>query len=295
MSEFYQPILLSIIDVAQLIQTLLLKFAAVIPSLFAAILVFTIGWILSGVVSKILKIAIENIGIDKLASKLANIDIVKSSKIEIKPSVFLSKMVSYVLMLIFTIAATDLLGMPAISQLMADLINYVPNVFSALILMAIGVVFADGIKKMVVTTCQSLGISSAKMIGQIVFFFLFITIAVSAMAQAKIDTAFISSNLTVLLGAGAAAFAFGYGLASRDLLSNFLAGYYSKQKIRRGDVIRIDGVKGEVVATDSSTMTLWTGEHHVVIPMSKLTTEKLEIFHGAPMPGVSRIEEKKAE
>jgi small-conductance mechanosensitive channel len=295
MPELYQPILLSIIDVAQLIQSLLLKFTGVIPSLLAAILVFFIGYFIANAVGRILKIAIESIGIDKLAAKLGDIDIVQKSKIDIKPSVFLSKMVSYILLLVFTIAATDLLGMPAISQLMADLINYIPNLFSALILMAIGVFFADSVKKMVVTTCQSLGISAAKMIGQVVFFFLFITIAVSAMAQAKIDTAFISSNLTVLLGAGAAAFAFGYGLASRDLLSNFLAGYYSKQKIRRGDVIRIDGVKGEVVATDSSTMTLWTGEHHVVIPMSKLTTEKLEIFHGAPMPGVSRIEEKKAE
>lgn len=288
----YTP-LLSIVDVAQLIQNLLLKFALVIPNLLAAILVFLIGWVLSKLASKFIRLAIEQVGIDKLAAKLNDIDFVQKANVDIKPSLILSKLVSYVLMLVFTIAATDLLGMPAISQLMSDLINYIPNLFSAVIVFALGLVLADLVKKMVVTTCKSLGIASANMIGTAVFFFLFLTVAVSALAQAKIDTNFMSGNLMILLAGGAAAFAFGYGMAARDLISNFLAGYYSRSKLRRGDIIGLDGVRGEVVATDSSSLTLWTGEHHVVIPMSKLTTEKLEIFHRPPAPGVPRVEEKK--
>ena len=284
--------LLSLVNIAELIQSLLLKFTAVIPNLFAAFLVFVIGYTLSRSLSKFVRLAIEKMGIDKLAAKLNDIDVVQKSKVEIKPSIVLSKLVSYVLMLVFTIAATDLLGMPAVSQLVSDLINYIPNLFSALIVLALGLVLADVLKKITITTCQSLGIAAAKMIGQGVFFFLFITLTISALAQAKVDTGFISSNLTVLLGAGAAAFAFGYGLASRDLISNFLAGYYSRQKVRIGDIIGLDGVRGEVVAMDSSSMTIWTSEHHVVIPMSKLTTEKLEIFHRPPTPGIPKIENK---
>ena len=293
MTGNFKPCLLALVDIAQLIQSLLLKFTSVIPNVFAAVLVFAIGYFLSRLVSNFIKLAIEKIGIDKLAAKLNDVEFVQKAKMDIRPSLILSKLVSYVLMLVFTIAATDLLGMPAISQLMSDLINYIPNVVSAVIVLALGLVMADFLKKIVVTTCQSLGIASAKMIGQVVFFFLFITIAVSAMAQAKIDTSFISSNLSVLLGAGAAAFAFGYGLASRDLISNFLAGYYSRSKVRRGDVIGLDGVRGEVVAMDSSSLTVWTESgHHVVIPMGKLTTEKLEIFHRPPVPGMPKIEEK---
>lgn len=292
MFDNYTPFL-SIVDVAQLIQNLLLKFALVIPNLLAALLVFLIGWVLSKLASKFIRLAIEQIGIDKLAAKLNDIDFVQKANVDIKPSLILSKLVSYVLMLVFTIAATDLLGMPAISQLMSDLINYIPNLFSAVIVFALGLVLADLVKKMVVTTCRSLGIASANMIGTAVFFFLFLTVAVSALAQAKIDTNFMSGNLMIILAGGAAAFAFGYGLAARDLISNFLAGYYSRSKLRRGDIIGLDGVRGEVVATDSSSLTLWTGEHHVVIPMSKLTTEKLEIFHRPAAPGVPRVEEKK--
>jgi small-conductance mechanosensitive channel len=288
---FFKPVFLGIFDAAELLKTLLNKLVNILPGVVAAFAVFVIGWILSKVVRRVLQIAIEAAGIDKIAQKLMDVEFIQQTKINIKPSRFISQLVSYVLLLVFTIASTDLLGMPAISQLMSDLINYIPNIFSAIILLAIGIAFADMIKKLAVTTFQSLGISGAKMIGQVIFFFLVITIFVSALAQAKIDTAFMSANLTVLLGAGAAAFAFGYGLASRDLISNFLAGYYSRTKIRRGDIIGIDGVRGEVVATDSASLTIWTGEHHVVVPMSKLTTEKLEIFHGPGNPDLPKINE----
>ncbi len=293
MTGNFRNCFLSLVDLPALINSLLQKFLGVIPNLLAALLVFTIGYYLSKAVGKFIRMAIERVGIDRLAARLNDVEFVQKSKMDLKPSFLLSKLVGYVLMLVFTIAATDLLGMPAVSQLMSDLINYIPNIFSAIIVLALGLVLADFMKKIVVTTCRSLGIAAAGMIGQVVFFFLFITVAVSALAQAKIDTAFMSSNLTVLLGAGAAAFAFGYGLASRDLISNFLAGYYSRQKVKRGDLIGIDGVRGEVVAMDSSSLTVWADGRHVVVPMGKLTTEKLEIFHRPPAEGLSKIEENK--
>ncbi len=269
---------------------LLKKFVLVIPNLFAAAAVFGIGYFLSHFLGKIIALALEKVGIDRLAAKLNEIDMFRKSEIRIKPSAVIAKMIGYVLLLIFTIAATDLLGMPAVSQLMSDLINYIPSLFSALLVMALGLIFADMVKGLAETALASLGIPSAKILASVVFFFLFITIAVSALGQAKIDTSLISNNFTVIIAAFCGAFAVGYGFASRDLMANLLSGYYNRTKIRRGDLIGIDGVRGEVVATDSATITLWTGDHHIVIPMSRLATEKFEVFHRPPSD-TARIEE----
>jgi hypothetical protein len=129
------------------------------------------------------------------------------------------------------------------------------------------------------TVCLSIGITSGKMIASAVFYFLFVTVAVSALAQAKINTDFISSNLTVIIGSAALAFSFGYGLASRDLMANYLAGYYNRKKVRLGDDVRIIGVRGKVVVLDSTSLILQTTDRAIVIPLSKLTTEKVEIFY----------------
>jgi small-conductance mechanosensitive channel len=86
----------------------------------------------------------------------------------------------------------------------------------------------------------------------------------------------------VLIGAGALAFAFGYGLASKDLVSNYLASYYNKNKVRVGDDVRIIGERGKVVLIDSTSMILQTAERAIIIPLSKLTTEKVEVFYPDP-------------
>ena len=183
------------------------------------------------------------------------------------------------LMLIFIIASTEVLGVAAITQLFTDLMNYLPSLLTAAIVLLIGIFVADMIQGAVLTLCQSLGITSAKMIASIIFYFIFITIAVSALAQAKINTDFISSNLTAIIGAVALAFSFGYGLASRDLISNYLAGYYNRNKIRVGDDVRVIGVRGKVVLIDATSLILQTPERAIIVPLSKLTTEKVEVFY----------------
>jgi len=160
--------------------------------------------------------------------------------------------------------------------------NYLPSLLTASVVFMLGLFVADMVQGAVVTLCKSLGVASAKMIGSIVFYFLFVTIAVSALAQAKINTEFISSSLVVLIGAGALAFAFGYGLASKDLVSNYLASYYNKNKVRVGDDVRIIGERGKVVMIDSTSMILQTHERAIIIPLSKLTTEKVEVFYPDP-------------
>ena len=100
---------------------------------------------------------------------------------------------------------------------------------------------------------------------------------VSALSQAHIDTDFIKSNLTVLLGAFAGAFALGYGLASKDLMSSILASFYHKDRFDLGDVITIEGVTGEIVEIDNASITLQTDGKRVVFPSSKLHSEKVEI------------------
>jgi small-conductance mechanosensitive channel len=155
---------------------------------------------------------------------------------------------------------------------------YVPLLISAAIVMAIGLFIADALRKMTLTTCQSLGIPSAKTIASFVFYFIVISVLMSALTQAKINTDFIKQNLSIVLGGLVAAFAIGYGLASRNMMANFLASLYSKDRFKIGDTISINGTTGTIENMDSTTLTLTTPDKkRVIVPLSKLTTETVEI------------------
>jgi hypothetical protein len=256
----------------------LITLAEVLPNLVKAIVVFLIGWILAKIISKLIKKILKTIGIDKLAEKLNEIEIVHKSNIKLVPSILLSKLAYYLILFIFAMAATDVLGMESISNLMTGIMNYIPKVMSALIVLIFGLVLAEALKKAVLTACESLAIPAAKLISNVVFYFLFLNIIMISLKQADLQTDFIENNISIVLSGIVLAFALGYGIASKGLMASMLSSFYNKDRVEIGQIIGIDGTKGKIIAMDNTTLTLETENSKVIIPLSRLMSEKVEIF-----------------
>jgi len=261
----------------QLVQSLLQDIVSFIPSFIGALLVIVIGWIISRIVRKLIKRTLAAVGIDKVGEQIERIDIVRKSGMSIKISGFISSVIYYLMMLIFIVAGTDILGMPAISQLMSDVLNYVPNLIVAILIMGIGLLIADFLKNMVQTACKSIGIPAYSLIANIVFYFVLINVLIVALSQARIDTDFLKNNLSLILAGIIFAFALGYGIASKDLASNFLASFYLRNKFNLGDEITIEGIQGKIVEIDTNYVKVKTSKSTQLVPIIKLITESVEI------------------
>jgi len=247
------------------------------PNIIFALVIAIVGWIVAKILARIAKKLLEALKIDGLADKLNNIDLVSQANVQIVPSQILSKIVYYLVFFVSLIAATDYLQIEAVSNLMRDLINYIPNLLSAVLIFIIGLVIADFLKDITVTTCESLGIPSAKIIGSILFYFIFLTVTMSALDQAKISTDLINSSFMIIMSGVVASFALGYGLASKDMMANFLASFYVKNKFEAGDKITVDGIDGQIEMMDNKSFTLKTNDRKIVFPLSKLSKDKVEI------------------
>jgi len=254
------------------------QFIATIPKLVGAITILIIGFIVAKMVSKVVLKILDSIKIDKLADKLHDIEIVDKSKVKIVPSKILSKLIYYVILLIFIIASSDFLGMEVVSELISSLIGYLPKLLSAVIVFAIGIFIADIIKQGVRSACNSINMPAAGVVSSIVFYFILINVLMMAMNQAEINTAFLKANLSLILGGIIFAFALGYGLASKDMMANLLGGLYSKSKFEIGNHIKVNDVKGTIIAKDSGSITIQTQNSNVIVPLGLLTKETVEKF-----------------
>jgi len=253
-------------------------FLGAVPGFVGAIVIIIIGIIVSKIVRNVVRKALDKIGLDKIGDKLNEIEIVDKANVKVKLSSILSTIIYYFLVLFFMVAATEVLGMPAVSELVKNIFEFIPKVVVALIILVVGILLSDGLKNIVTTTCASLGISSGKLIGNLLFYFLLINIVILALSQAGINTDFLSQNLSILIGGVAFAFAIGYGFASKDVVSNYLASYYSSGIVKIGDQICLEGVTGKVVDVSKSSIIVETDNSQVVFPLNKVTTEKIEIF-----------------
>lgn len=255
-----------------------MSFVNGVPKFVMAIVVLIIGMIIAKLIRNIIKKVLVTANIDKIGEKLNEIEIVEKSNIKIKISTILSKVVYFILMLFFFAASAEILSMPAVTNLVSDMIKLVPNILVAGIILVLGTLFADMVKGVAQTTLESLGIPSARMLAGFLFYFIMINIIISALTQAQINTAFLSQNIAIVIAGIILAFAIGYGLASRTSMSNFLASYYSKGKFDVGDTITINDVSGKIVEMDKSSMVLIadTG-NKIIIPLNQVTQNKIEI------------------
>lgn len=248
------------------------------PNLISAIAIIIIGYFISKFISGMVKRLLVKIKIDRFGEKLNEIEIVEKSNITIKLSSVFAKIIYYFLFIFFLVAATDVLNMAAISELVLGLFNLIPKLIVGFIILVFGMILSEGIRKLVETTLSSLGMPSAKIIASVLFYFLFINVVVSAIAQAEINTAFLEQNISIIIGGAVFAFAIGYGLASKDVVSNFLSSFYTKDKIHIGDKITIDGDTGEVIDITRSAFTIESSNGRIIYPLKILLNEKITIL-----------------
>lgn len=262
------------------LQELVSKFVSGVPNFLMALVLAIVGIIVSKIVSKVVKKFLEKVGIDKLGEKLNEIELVEKSNLNIKISAILSKVIYYFLVLFFLVAASDVLNMPAVSELVLGIFNLIPSLIVAGIILILGTLLSDVIRGICQTGLQSLGIPSARLIASFVFYFLFINIVISALTQAKINTEFLAQNISLIIGGIVLAFAIGYGLASKTSMANFLASYYSKGKFEVGDTITMDGITGKIVEIGKSSLIMIAENgNKVIFPLNHISNSKIEIHN----------------
>ena len=247
------------------------------PKLIGAIVLLLIGIIVAKIVTNILQKALAKAGFDKLGDKLNQIDIIKRFG-ELKLSTIVAKTLYYFIMLVFITAATETLGMQVLTDMVASLVNLIPKLIASAVMLLAGVMIADALKNSVVNICKSLKIDSGKLLGNIVFFFFLVIALIAALKQSGIETSLLESSFNLIIGGIILAFAVGYGVASKDVLSNILSSFYSKNKFREGQIIVLEGIQGEIIALDTTSLTLKTGDSTTIFPLSVLQNQKVEII-----------------
>lgn len=264
-------------DIQQIMTNMLENIFNMVPNILTAIIIFIVGYFISKLVARGLRKALEKVKIDRLGDKLNEIDLVSKANAEIKLSSLFSKAIYYFLLMFFLVASAEALNMPAVSDVFKGIFNFFPKAITALLIIILGLLFAEFMRKILETTMKSLGISSAALIANFIFYFLFVNIFILALSQAEINTDFLSQNLSLIIGGIVAAFAIAYGLASKDVVANYVASFYASNHIEIGDRITIEDINGVVSNIDKSTVEIQTENSKVLIPLSKFMNQNVEI------------------
>ena len=126
-------------------------------------------------------------------------------------------------MLIATVAATEVLGIPSLSNLVDGLLLISGQVLSGVVVFAIGLYLANLAQRVV----SSSGTQQSQVLGQAARLAIIIFVGAMALQQMGIAASIVNLAFGLLLGAIAVALAISFGLGGRDVASEQLRDWLS--------------------------------------------------------------------
>lgn len=264
--------------VTESVRTVFQGLVEAFPGIVAAVVTLLLGWVLARLVRGVLRRAFRLARLDERLEALKLDGLLEKLGDGVKPSDILAGTAYYLILLVFLVAASQTLGWTVVSEELAKLMGFLPKAVIAMVIFAIGYFVAGLVRDVLGNATEALGVGAGRLIAGAVYWFLLITVTLSALQQMGLPTDILSQNLQLVIGAVVVAGAVSYGLASRDVLRNTLSNYYSRNTFEVGQRIRVEGVEGTIEEVTGIAVILRTPSGRTVLPASELTTKRVEIL-----------------
>jgi hypothetical protein len=137
--------------------------ATFLPKLVGFLLILLIGYFIAKAIAKIVDKVLERVGFDRAVERGGVGRALAKSKYD--PSSLLAKIAFYALMLFVLQLAFGLFGDNPISDLIAGVIAYLPNLFVAILIIVIGAAIAAAVKEIVEASLGGLSYRRGLAIG----------------------------------------------------------------------------------------------------------------------------------
>ncbi|HBB36468.1 MAG: Conserved TM helix repeat-containing protein [Candidatus Moranbacteria bacterium GW2011_GWC1_45_18] len=192
------------------------KFVNFVPSLVGAILVFVAGWIVAAALGKVVEHIFKMIKVDDVMEKAGTKARFKKVGVELNVAKFMGGLVKWFLILVFLMAATDILRLTQVTNFLNSIILYLPNVVVAAVILAVAFLVANFVFAVVKGSTKVAGIVSATLLATvakwaIVIFGFLAALIQLGIAASLINTLFIGFVAMLALAGGLA-----FGLGGKD-------------------------------------------------------------------------------
>jgi hypothetical protein len=195
---------------------------AAIPRIIGFAVVLIIGWIISSLLARGVQALLHAVKFNDLARRAGLADFVHKMGVKDDSSAVLAGIVKWFVRLITLVVAFDTLGLPAVSNVLQQLLLWLPNLVVALVVLVIGGLAAKALSQLVRGASAEAGFTNPDMLAAVTRVAVWGFTIVVAVNQLGIATTLINTLLVGLVGALALAFGLAFGLGGRDRAAQIL-------------------------------------------------------------------------
>jgi len=260
-------------SLAESVQRVAQQILDYLPLVLGAALLLIIGWW----VARLLRYATGQIT-EKTLARLArtrplDTRVQQPRSYSAAPTVA-SRIVFWVVLLFFVLAAAEVLDLEVLSGLLTVVTAYVPRLLAGLLILFLGLWFAEVTRAVLMRTSARIGIEQSEVTGRLGQVLVLLIVFSVAIGQIGIDNTLLVALVTTLFGVVLGAIALAFSFGAKTTIANLLAAQSIAQTYSVGDMIRIGEIEGKVLRITRTSLIVETSAGQVMIPAKRFNEQE---------------------
>jgi hypothetical protein len=208
----------------------LAMFFSAIPKVIAFAVILVVGWFIANLIARLAARVLRLIRFNELSQRSGFTNFVRNIGVQTDPAGFLGMVAKWFMRLIVLVVAFDALGLPAVSDVLRQLLLWLPNLAVGIVVLVIGGLLANAAAGVVRGATASAGFAHPDWLANaaraaVWIFAIIVAVNQLGIAQTLVNTLFMGAVALVVLGLGLS-----FGLGGREVAAKLLNKWYDEAK-----------------------------------------------------------------
>ncbi len=202
-----------------------------VPKILGFLVIILAGWLIASLAEKAVAAILRTIHFNDLAERSGFADFVRKMGVNSDSSGMIGLVAKWFIRLIALVVAFDALGLPAVSDVLRQLLLWLPNVIVALMVLVIGGLAAPALCNVVRGAAAEGGLGNPHFLAKVASTLVWAFAIVVAVNQIGIATELVNTLFMAFVGAIALAIGLSFGLGARETAGEIVRNWYGRTRV----------------------------------------------------------------
>ncbi|MEK7464699.1 MAG: hypothetical protein AAB617_02895 [Patescibacteria group bacterium] len=208
--------------IAGSLQNLWAGAVGVLGDIIGALIVLIVGLIVASGLESLVERLVGLIKLDKVLSNIGINEHLRRAGMQLNSGKFLGKLVYWFLVVVFLLAATDILGFFTLSSFLRDVLVYIPNVIVAVLIMLAAFVVGNFMRGAVRAAVKGTNLHGANFLSTLTWWAVVMFGFLAALSQLHVAVTLVNSLVTGFVAMLALAGGIAFGLGGKEYAAHLL-------------------------------------------------------------------------
>ncbi|PCI19575.1 hypothetical protein COB64_03455 [Candidatus Wolfebacteria bacterium] len=207
------------------LQGLWVEFINFVPDFLIALIIFIVGWVVGVVIGKAIQQIINALKIDKLFANVGADELLAKAGLRLDVGGFLGWVTKWFIIIVFLMTSLEILGLTQVNVFLQNVVlQYLPQVVIAALILILASVISDGMKKIVIAGAKAANVASgsAKFAGSVVKWAIWVFAIIIVLSELGIAAQFMQILFTGIVAMLAIAGGLAFGLGGKEVAGKSL-------------------------------------------------------------------------